>query len=285
MEKIQDTSIIRKGDYLKVLSNQPAYHFCTCYGGMDIRKEDVEPEELTCIVNSVIDERTCYVTTLLPHEGSNFIADISEIIGQVAPESLPERARNFKHADWLTPPSYVYYPQSMSGNSPVRLARKAVRELFPGKQIVSATKRKTSLFSTEMMLSQIEFALNLVDKGCESYAALHDKSIELSEWIKQQRFKQYDSVEIGIKGEEEPAEEFMRESYKELGMTDEEFENLRLTPVYNWFIAISKDRKEVIICPDIKERTQFARSLGPEYIYAEDAVDHFRSECYQAMEA
>ena len=60
----------------------------------------------------------------------------------------------------------------------------------------------------------------------------------------------------------------MRESYKELGMTDEEFENLRLTPVYNWFIAISKDRKEVIICPDIKERTQFARSLGPEYIYA-----------------
>lgn len=142
MEKIQDTSIIRKGDYLKVLSNQPAYHFCTCYGGMDIRKEDVEPEELTCIVNSVIDERTCYVTTLLPHEGSNFIADISEIIGQVAPESLPERARNFKHADWLTPPSYVYYPQSMSGNSPVRLARKAVRELFPDKQIVSATKRK-----------------------------------------------------------------------------------------------------------------------------------------------
>ena len=77
----------------------------------------------------------------------------------------------------------------------------------------------------------------------------------------------------------------MRESYKELGMTDEEFENLRLTPVYNWFIAISKDRKEVIICPDIKERTQFARSLGPEYIYAEDAVNHFRSECYQAMEA
>lgn len=79
MKKIKDTSTIRKGDYLKVLSNQPAYHICTCYGGMDIRKEDVEPEELTCIVNSVIDERTCYVTTLLPHEGSNFIADISEI--------------------------------------------------------------------------------------------------------------------------------------------------------------------------------------------------------------
>lgn len=92
-------------------------------------------------------------------------------------------------------------------------------------------------------------------------------------------------MEIGIQGEEEQTEEFMRESYKELGMTDEEFENLRLAPVYNWFIAISKDRKEVIICPDIKERTQFARSLGPEYIYAEDAVDHFRSECYQAMEA
>lgn len=265
MEKIQDTSSIRKGDYLKVLSNQPAYHLCTCYGGMDIRKEDVKPEELTCIVNSVIDERTCYVTTLLPHEGSNFIADISEIIGQVAPESLPEKTRNFKHADWLTPPSYVYYPQSLSGNSPVRLARKAVRELFPDKQIVSATKRKTSLFSTEMMLSQIEFALSHIDKNCESYATLHDRSIELSEWIKQQRFKQYDSVEIEIQGEEEPAEEF---------------DNLRLTPVYNWLIAISKDRKEVIICPDIKERTQFARSLGPEYIEAEEAVDLFASRCF-----
>lgn len=248
MERIKDTSSIKKGDYLKVISNQPAYHLCTCYGGLDVEKEDIKAEELICIVNSVIDEKTLYVTTLLPHEGSNFVADISEIIGKLSPESLPEKTRDFK----CIYPGYVYSPSESVGADPEEMAAMAIQAIFPDKEIGCIVVKERGYFSMDALLDNIEYALDIVDRESERYPYLREKGASLAGWVSRQRFKRYDEVIAGVDD-------------------------------YRWLIAVARDRSEVIICPDINERTRFARSLGPEYLEAERAVSRFRDECLEGM--
>ena len=106
--------------------------------------------------------------------------------------------------------------------------------------------------SMDALLDNIEYALDIVDRESERYPHLREKGASLAGWVSRQRFKRYDEVIAGVDD-------------------------------YRWLIAIARDRSEAIICPDINERTRFARSLGPEYLEAERAVSRFRDECLEAM--
>ena len=100
----------------------------------------------------------------------------------------------------------------------------------------------------------LELVFGEVDKVrvTESADKDREKGASLAGWVSRQRFKRYDEVIAGVDD-------------------------------YRWLIAVARDRSEVIICPDINERTKFARSLGPEYLEAERAVNKFRNECLEVM--
>ena len=154
-EHIVSTAGLKAGDYVKVLSNQPAYHLCSCYGGMDIRREDIEPQEFVAIINTVIDEQSCYVTTVRP-SGHNFIAGTDELVCRINPGKLSSEEREIRPPEYMQAVNQYVNTHAIEGNRRDKceeIARKAVESLFPDADIRSVQMQKRSWFRTKDIIA------------------------------------------------------------------------------------------------------------------------------------
>lgn len=247
-------SSLAEGDYVKVLSNKPAFHLLSCYGGMDLTPEEVKPDEMICIVNYVIDGTCCYVTTVSPRPGSNFVACSDEVICRVDSETLTEEQRKVRlHEAYTAVNGFdsdtVPVAEDTYGKC-VEVATRAIKVLFPEVEPKAVTVESQSGFSHLGQIGRLDFFLNGIAavKGEERRAELAALYDEISEYVCERKFRNFYEVRAEVDGS-------------------------------GWMIPVSYDFRKAFVCRDINERTRFSRYLGGEYMDALHAVDHFMEEC------
>lgn len=260
-EHFDSTSTLHEGDYVKVFSKQPSYHFCRCCGDKDIKLKDIDPEEYIAVINTVIDGRCCYVTTVRP-SGYNFIADLDEMVCKVAPEELSEAEKGFHLDEYLTTGNRYVNAEDVRGSIRHKcevIARKAVESLFPDADIDEVKLQETSWFRTKDIIENVDMLFNefgAKNRTAEKRVLLEDMHKDFVRGTLMCRFKQYYTVYVGIKMPEEQ----------------------RNITVF-WLVPVAMDFSDAYVLTDIEERNHFFRSLGPEFIDMEDALDSFRREC------
>ena len=98
-----------KGDYIKIMTNQPAFHLNEMFGYNDLEESDFEKSEYTAFIKSVIDERTYLVMTVRPNKGFRCIVDIADINGPVPKCELTQKELDVKELDDFIAPN-IYCP-------------------------------------------------------------------------------------------------------------------------------------------------------------------------------
>lgn len=249
-----DMTTLHEGDYVKVLSNKPAFHILTCHGGIDIKKEEVEPEEMVCIVNYVIDGTCCYVTTVSPNPGSSFVACQDEVFCKVDPMTLTEEQRKVRLPEPFTAVNGFdndRIPEAAEAyDKCIEVATKAVKALFPEAGLIDVIVMGKSTFSHRGLIDCMDFFLKGIAAGRseERKAELTQMYEEIREYVIGRKFRDFYEARVLI-----------GESY--------------------WMIPVSYDFRKAFVCRDFDERTRFWRYLGGEYQDAANAVDHFTEEC------
>lgn len=250
----------KKNDILLFMTSEPQAHVCEMFGGEAVEKEDVEREPYYGFVKSVISaSKGIYLMqTIKPMEGFVCIAEKTDIIRVVDKNELPEAERERKSTEWLEAPN-VYVPAqntSLSGLSEeercIALAKEALVHLFPEIPTTEFELRdnwfsKASFIST---LNHFDEYWETTIKNSKREKELVLLKNEILKDIQTARFKEYYTVKVG-------------------------------TPIENgtayFIVAVSKEFDEACVLLDLTERSNFFRSLGPEFNDVEDEVDHYRN--------
>ena len=249
----------KKDDILLFMTSEPQAHVCEMFGGEAVEKEDVEREPYYGFVKSVISASNgiYLMQTIKPMEGFVCIAEKTDIIRVVDKNELPEAERERKSAEWLEAPNVYVTAQntSLSGLSEeercIALAKEALVHLFP-EIPTTEFELRDNWFSKAGLIS----TLNHFDEYWETIKnSKREKELgllknEILKDIQTARFKEYYTVNVG-------------------------------TPIENgtayFIVAVSKEFDEACVLLDLTERSNFFRSLGPEFNDVEDEVDHYRN--------
>lgn len=138
-------------------------------------------------------------------------------------------------------------------------ARRALSALFPDENVADVH----SIFERDFLSGLVGSAMELAD----SYGHLADvmeKGTCLLDAAKRIRFKEYDSVTVGI-------------TRPDVG--DVDGDGLLSSVTEYWEVAVDRNFGEVSIMRDRAERTAFLYSLGPEFYDLFEACMSFRREC------
>ena len=259
----------KKDDILRFMSKMPHAHLWEMFGhGEATDKESFEPKEYHGFVKSVISAKDgiYLMDTIKPLKGFICVATDSDVIRQVAESELPEEERKRKLSEWLEAPN-VYIPANDADYSMlseqehcIALAKEALQHLFP-----------------EITVESFDFIYNWFTKnGFVSTMGYFDEDVEQIEnpdtkkelrqikndilkIIEFARFKEYHTIRIGTP-------------------TEEEYEGGIMKGFAYFIVAVSKEFDEVCILRDIKERSDFFRSLGPEFNEIEEAIKYYRGK-------
>lgn len=161
------------------------------------------------------------------------------------------------------------------------IVRKAMKDMFPD-DIIEEIEFVESDFMKENAISDlyrcIENFANDVD--AERKKELTNKADELAAMFKTLRFKEYYSVNVGVRqdGSKLEHEELNKMMAEQMGCDISEIQS-----GYNicyYLVAIDKNLEEVSIMRNLEERSSFYMSLGPEYDKLWNAKTDFAYECF-----
>ena len=271
----------KKGDILIFMTNDPIVHLCKmCNSPVDSKK--VEKDEYYGFVKSVISakEGLYLMRTIKPIEGFSCITKTEDIIRQVDKDELPENEREYKSCEAYEapniyiPPYNVEYEKLTDEQRCIALTKDAVSALFPEITITSL-KFDNYWFSKKERIDSLDWFDNDVKqiKNPAKKKELLKLKDEIIAHMQTLRFKEYYAVNVGMPCKDAESDGF--EFITDVGDT------IKLGGTYYMEVAVSKEFDEVCIMRDLDERSNFARSLGPEYNDLEDAFSYYREKIWE----
>ena len=267
----------KKNDILIFMTNEPQAHVCEMFGHRTTKKkEEIEKEPYYGFVKSVISAKDgiYLMRTLKPMGGFICIATAADIVRLVDKNELSEEDRERKPCEWMEAPN-VYIPANDADYSTlteqehcIALAKEALQHLFPKISVVSF-EFDQQWFSKNGFVTTLKYLDEEVEqiKDSGTKKELEQMKNEILKDVETARFKEYFTVKVSTQIEEE---------------------GIMKGGVSFFTIAVSKEFDEVCILRDINERSNFFRSLGPEFNDLEEAVSYCRDkvmEAYIAMQA
>ena len=255
----------KKNDILIFMTNEPQAHVCEMFGyGTTLKKEEIEKEPYYGFVKSVISakEGIYLMQTLKPREGCICVTETADIIRLVDKNELSEEERERKTRKCMEAPN-VYMPANNADYSAlteqehcVALVKEAMQRLFP-EITIDEFKFNSDWFSHSQFVSTLDYFDTYMERIKD--AAIKDKLVRMKDEILKHvptaRFKEYFTVNVGISTAD---------------------------GTYYIIVAVSKEFDEVCVLRDINERSNFFRSLGPEFVDLSHAVDHYRDKVLEA---
>lgn len=277
--------ILRKNDVIRFMTRDPQVHLIEIFGHCEFNPEEIGREEYVGRIKSVIgDGESFLMSTLSPMPGFLCIADASDVLGRVDLSELSEEELS-QYKDRVermeAPNVYENEPSaSDSGKSVAQLCeeatRNAVKALFPDQEVACVRKDgEYGMMCRAWYIDAMDHFLQDV-KG-KARRRLEEKRNRLAEGFARARFKEYYSVTIVI---ERPADERDMEflhAFDDVADWPEEGETQMIQEF--WLAAVDHNFEEVSIMRGIDERSDFFRSLGPEYDDMDKAFSAFRQEC------
>ena len=248
-----------KGDYIKIMTNQPAFHLNEMFGYNDLEESDFEKSEHTAFIKSVIDERTYLVMTVHPSKGFRCIVDMADIMGLVLKSELTQKELDVKELDDFIAPN-VYCPAIVPTKNSIEskcnsLAKEAMNILFPGEEIASLDITHSDYLKSDI-IKHVDFYL---DKFCR--IARQDlveektgKREKIKKMLNELKFKEYYNVMVGCYDDEEH------------------------TVTRYQTVAVSIYFDEVSIVRNPIERFRFENSLGPDFDIISKTCKKFLNE-------
>ena len=235
-----------KGDYIRIMTNQPELHFNEMFGHNDLKESDFRKTEYVAFIKSVIDNSTYLVMTVRPYSGFRCVIDKSDVIGLFLKSELTQEELKVKENEEFTAPN-IYYPKITPVVETLEerckyLAKEAVTALFPEEEIASL-----DLSDSDFLKSHI---IKQIDSFLEKYCRvarqdlIDEKTAKrnmLEKMLSELRFKEYYNVMVGF--------------YEDAEHTVTRFET----------IVVSTYFDEVCIIRNPVERFRFENSLGPDF--------------------
>lgn len=258
--KTNNNMSYKKNDILIFMTKEPQAHVCEMFGHGTIKAVDIECEPYYGFVKSVISaSKGIYLMqTIKPIEGFICVAEKADIIRMAEKDELPETECVRKSPEWLEAPN-VYVPVQNVAHTAlteeercIALAKEALQHLFPE---IPATEfeLRSDWFLKSGFISTLNYFDDYLQKISDS--ARRDELCQMKNEIRKDlqkaRFKEYYSVNVGYDIENGTA---------------------------YFIVAVSKEFDEVCILRDINDRSNFFRSLGPEFVDLSHAVDHYRDK-------
>lgn len=252
----------KKGDYVEFLTQQPEAHALEMVGLGQVPLDEIEEECYVGRIKSVIGNGESYlIISLKPMPGFYCVEDANKIIRQLDETELTEEMKTYQDSPEYLAPNVYINKEKLTGSVPEKcefIARKAVESLFPDEEIVSARYREYDLIKDEVIASLDGILSSFYDEDCEkTLEELENMKREIAHEIEKKRFKEYHSVEVGIKDE-----------------TDDDPEVI--SSIWYFLVAVDLNFEEVSIMCNGHQRSTFMLSLGPEYDEASSLVDIFR---------
>jgi hypothetical protein len=160
-----------------------------------------------------------------------------------------------------------------------------MRALYPNDEIKEVSFTESDFIKINLIDGLYQSLKNIaIDASEERKRELRDKADKLASWFETLRFKEYYTIEIGVRGDG-PMPESMKEMYFQAAnhygcdISEEEIDNVGFISYYK--VTIDKNFEEVSIMRNSSERSAFYLSLGPEYDLLWNAKIGFAYECLQ----
>ena len=257
----------KKNDILLFMTNEPQAHVCEMFGyGTTLKKEEIEKEPYYGFVKSVISAKDgiYLMQTLKPRKGFICVTETADIIRLVDKNELPEEEREHEPCEYMEAPN-VYTPAHNADYSTlterehcIALAKEALQDLFPENSIDEFNFGfNYDWFSHSNFVSTLNYCDEYREhiKNAAINAKLCRMKDEILYHVPTARFKEYFTVNVGISTAD---------------------------GTYYIIVAVSKEFDEVCVLLDINDRSNFFRSLGPEFVDLSHAVDHYRDKVLEA---
>jgi len=239
----------KKGDYIKVLTNQPVVHISMVVD-YNLNSEDVAPSEYTARVISVIDNDEAFLI-YIPSVGFRCVVDASEVLRRVSEEELTDDEICHKdNSEFTAPDVYICKERHQGMNHAGRCllhAMAAMTELYPKDKVASVELCHSDYLKSDL-LSAID---RLIKRRCKNNKAIQKKRDYFKDMLEHQRFREYYNVRVGV--EDEQDEDVTNYIYLAV---DTKFEEVAMSS-YNF---------------------QFILSLGPEYTSVSNYFNDLRME-------
>ena len=233
----------KKGSYIAFMTKQPEVHLNEMFGYNDLTEKDFKESEHIGFVMSVLDDNTYIAVTVRPLKCFECIITESDILHSVDESELTEEEKDVKALVGFKLPN-VYYPQSkVLGESSKdiceQLTKDALCSLFPEEKIAHVEFEESEYLKSDLLsgLQNLFKLFKIKDRDSELEKACN----EFEKILKDISFKEHYSVIVGV------------------------FDNHDKRTIHNYLVAIDLDFEEVTVMRNIDERTQFFRSLGPDY--------------------
>lgn len=255
----------KKDDILIFMTNEPQAHLCEMFSHETVKKEEIEKEPYYGFVKSVISAKNgiYLMQTLKPLEGCICFAETADIIRLVNKNELPEEERKRKPCEWMEAPN-VYIPAKDADYSTfteqeicVSLVKEALQHLFP-EISVEEFKFNYDWYSHSEFVSTLDYFDTYREQIKDSAvkAKLLKMKNEILKHVPTARFKEYFTVTVGTSNEDSSC---------------------------YFIVAVSKEFDEVCVLRDINDRSNFFRSLGPEFVDLSHAVDYYRDKVLEVI--
>ena len=248
------------------MTNQPQAHVVRMFGHCKFNPEGIEKEQYIGRVKSVIDNGSAYViSSISPLKGFLCVTDAQEVIGKVEESELtPDQQKEYhsRNEHYEAPNVYDNDPSKLDPEMTVdqkcvQAARNAMAALFPEEKVVSFERQPSYDFNLKNRLDFLDFHLDralenkeLDDKKKKDLRKLKSK---YEDAFKKMRFKEYYIVLVGLEME---------------------------SGTLFWQAAVDKNFEEVSIMRNIRERTDFRYSLGPEFCDMDELSNIFLKRCW-----
>ena len=282
-----ERTTFREKDIVACKTNQPQVHLLEMFGHEPFNPNDIEAKEYIGRIKTVISESEYLITTISPLQGFVCLVNLDEIVRKVDVAELTDEQRESIRKFYMAPNVYMNhsFDEDLKGmtidEKCCHIARKAMKDMFPD-DIIEEIEFVESNFMKENAIRDlyrcIENFANDVD--AERKKELTNKANELAALFKTLRFKEYYSVNIGVRqdGPKPEYEELNKMVAEQMGCDVSEIQN-----GYNiryYLVAIDKNFEEVSIMRNLEERSAFYMSLGPEYDKLWNAKTDFAYECF-----
>ena len=277
-------------DIIAFRTNQPQAHVMEMFGDQPFDPNDIEKDEYIGWIKTVISYREYLVATISPLSNFVCLVNSEDIVRRVEASELTEEQREGIHEFYMAPNVYMNSGgASWEGKSIDEkcclIARKAMRALFPNDEIEEVSFTESDFIKESLIDGLYQSLKNIsTDASEERKQELRDKADKLASWFETLRFKEYHTVEIGVRGEG-PMPECMKGMYFQAAnhygcdISEEEIDNVGFISYYK--VTIDKNFEEVSIMRNSSERSAFYLSLGPEYDLLWNAKIGFAYECIQ----
>lgn len=277
-------------DIIAFRTNQPQVHLLEMFAHEPYNPNDIKKEEYIGWIKSVISEDVYLIATISPMADFVCLANSEDIVRKVEEDELTEEQREGLHEFYMAPNVYLNTADDKEDGYSIyarccHIARKAMRALYPNDEIKEVSFTESDFIKINLIDGLYQSLKNIaIDASEERKRELRDKADKLASWFETLRFKEYYTIEIGVRGDG-PMPESMKEMYFQAAnhygcdISEEEIDNVGFISYYK--VTIDKNFEEVSIMRNSSERSAFYLSLGPEYDLLWNAKIGFAYECIQ----